>query len=422
MQPKRNRTGGGRKRAAAAIMCLLLFPVMIGFAALAIDVGFICNVAAHSQNTADAGALAGAFALYESQAHDSGEWDAWTGDDIISGVQDVIARNQKYEGYLSLEDQTIELGSWDSVNHVFTAMDPADWEGGAFAVRVVARRTQTPLFFAAVFWKPHTSVEREAVATGSGACSGIWGVNGVEVTGNSFTDSYDSTDGPYDSLTAGENGDVCSGRGINVSGSSEVHGDVMTGFGYEATVGGSAAVITGVTTSSVNGLEPPVIDFTDVIASNDNGTIGLTDGGQSPFSAGLDLFLNANDNLTLAPGTYLLDSITMNAQSSLTVTGPTTIYVTGDVNSSGATIVNATQDPSLLTLNVGGAQVNLEGHAAFYGSIFAPNAAVSLGGTSDFYGALIGGTVEMAGDFQFHVDESLALMLAVDPPKPTLVK
>ena len=204
MQPRRIRTRGGRKRGAAAIMFLLLFPVLIGFAALAIDVGFICNVAAHTQNTADAGALAGAFALFEDET-----------DELISRVQDVIARNQQYEGFLSLEDQTIEVGAWDSVNHVFTALDPADWDGGAFAVRVVARRTQTPLFFAAIFGKSHTSVEREAVATGSGACSGIWGLNGVEVTGHSYTDSYDSTEGGYEDYAPGENGDVCSGRGFN---------------------------------------------------------------------------------------------------------------------------------------------------------------------------------------------------------------
>ena len=244
----------------------------------------------------------------------------------------------------------------------------------------------------------------------------------MEVTGHSYTDSYDSTEGGYEDYAPGENGDVCSGRGFDVSGSSEVHGNVMVGFGYELTVGGASAVITGTTTSSVDGIEAPVIDFTDVIASNDNWTIGLTDEDQSPFSAGLDLFLDGQENLTLAPGTYLFDSMTMEAHCSLTITGPTTIYVTGDVNSAGATIINDTEDPSLLTLYVGGTQVNLEGHSAFYGSILAPNAAVSLGGTSDFYGALIGGTVEMAGDFQFHIDTSLPLMLEVDPPKPMLVK
>ena len=411
MQLRRNRPGEGRKRGAAAVMCLLLFPVLIGFAALAIDVGFICNVAAHSQNTADAAALAGAFALYEGRT-----------DSTISNVQDVIARNQKSEGFLSLEDQTIELGAWDSVNHVFTALDPVDWEKGAFAVRVVARRTQTPLFFSAIFWKPHTSVAREAVATGSRPCAGVWALNGLEVTGHSRTDSYDSTEGAYEPLSAGESGDICSGRGIDVSGSAEVHGNVMTGLGYEATVGGSSSVITGMTTSSVDGVVAPVIDFTDVIANNDNGTIGLTDGGLSPFSAGLDLYLDSQDNLTLAPGTYLFDSITMGSQASLTVTGPTTIYVTGDLNATGGTLVNATLDPSLLTLNIAGTTLTLDGHSAFYGSILAPNASVTLRGTSDFYGALIAGTIDMAGDFQFHVDESLPLSMLVDPPKPMLVK
>ena len=53
----------------------------------------------------------------------------------------------------------------------------------------------------------------------------------------------------------------------------------------------------------------------------------------------------------------------------------------------------------------------------------APEAEVAIGGTADCYGALIGKTVKMHGDFQFHVDESLPLAKPwYTPPPPFLVQ
>lgn len=402
---------GRRRRGAAAVLVILVLPVLIGFAALAIDVGYVCNLAGSSQNTADAGSLGGAYVLQEGQAMSA-----------LDAALEVIARNQQQQGFLSLEDQTVELGAWDSVNRVFTALDPADWETGAFAARVVARRNNAPLFFAAVFIQTEIDVEREAVAVGSRTCGGIWGLEGVRINGSVRTDSYDSTEGGYSFLTANADGDICSGRDIDIMGSGEVNGDIMTGFGYSANIAGAAATITGITTSSLDGATAPEVELGDAESDNDNATIGLTDEGRDPFSSGWNLAMNSDDNLTLISGTYFFESITLRAGATLTVTGPTTIYVAGDVDATGNGISNVTEDPANLTLLVAGSSVILNGSSAFYGSVLAPNAEVTLSGSSDMYGAVIGGTVVMRGDFEFHVDESLAIVEAMQAPPPMLVK
>ena len=47
-----------RKRAIAVVVVVVLLPVLLGFAALTVDVGMIYNVRADLQRAADAGAMA----------------------------------------------------------------------------------------------------------------------------------------------------------------------------------------------------------------------------------------------------------------------------------------------------------------------------------------------------------------------------
>jgi hypothetical protein len=55
--------------------------------------------------------------------------------------------------------------------------------------------------------------------------------------------------------------------------------------------------------------------------------------------------------------------------------------------------------------------VTMAGNAAFIGTIYAPQAALTLGGggntTYDFSGASISNTVAINGHFNFHYDEGL---------------
>ncbi len=397
-----------RRRGVVAVLAAVCLVVLLICGSLAVDVGYICALTAEQQNNADAGALAGAVALQEDDSLS-----------VLDRVRDVLARNQQAQGYLSLNDQIIEIGWWHPVYQTFVALDAVDWEVRGYAVRVRAYRNNAPLFLAAIMGKTSTNVSREAVTVGSGQCRGIWGVEGVRIPGNVLTDSYDSTKGDYDPDSPGDEGDVCSGRGIDGMGSIEIHGDMMTGMGYWPTLAGKAGIFsTGITTSSIDGMVGPYAAVPE----------GLVSQG--------DLLLKADEDLALDPGTYLFDSITLRARASITISGPTTIYVAsyndtqadisiavdGDITATGKGFINTTEDPHNLTIVILGDDVTLNGTESFYGTVIAPNADVVLSGTSDYYGMVIGKTVLMRGDFEFHVDESLPEHDLMQPPPPALVR
>jgi len=409
------RYPSSRRRAAVAVLTAVTLVVLFIFASLAVDLGFVRAVCGDMQHTADSAALAGASALWEAEEADV--------DKVKERATDMIQRMQESQGFEAMPDQVIEVGKWDYESREFTPLEPGT--GAPFAVRVVSIRNKTPLFFAAIMGRYSTDVTREAVAVGSGRCGGIWGLRGVRVVGNVVTDSYNSDEGTYMADSAYENGDICSGRDVVLNGGVEVHGDVMCGFGYEVNINGAAAEITGMTTANSQEISYGPLDFGDIRYTNDNLSIPLlTDGGRSPWRRGLgaNFRLNANDNVTFPPGNFYFDSITMNSGATITLSGKTTIYVGGNVAAAGAGIINATADPGNLDMKVAGTEFAIGGTYEFYGSVVAPNADVKLYGTADYFGAMIGGTVSMLGDFQFHVDESLPEADFFDPPMPTLVK
>ncbi len=398
-----------RRRGATVVVVAVSLVTLLICASLAIDVGYMCALAAEQQNNADASALAGASGLRDAAWQDANE-----------RAIDLLELNQPPQGYLSLDDQVIEFGWFDSVAQAFHVLDDPD---DAFAVRVRAARNGVALFFAPLMGHNTTDVRRPAVAIGSKACGGIWGLEGIKA-GSISTDSFDSTISSYDAATAGERGNLCSGRGITVEGSFEVHGDVMTGFGYPLEVNGTSGQISGLTTSRMDDVEPPPADFGEVAYINDNRTIGLTDKGVSPWNrSGSGLRIASNDNLTILGGTYYFSSITLTGGSTITIKGTAVFYVTGSIDAAGGSLINRAAAPGDLSIVSSGSSIKLSGGTEFYGSILAPNAAVALNGNAIYYGALIGKTLSLGGDVQIHVDESLPLNQPwFEPPFPSLVQ
>ena len=209
------------RRAVTAVVTVVLIPVLLGFAALSVDVSFIFDLAQHTQHTADAGALAGATALQDELAAE-----------YYDRAIVAVAKNQLSRGFQSLDDQIIELGRWNSVDQVFSPMGDDEAEQ-ANAVRVTAARQRVPLFFARLLGKHTVDISRPAVAAIQFPCGGIWGLEEVKVPGSVETDSYISNDGEYTEATAGNNGDLCSGGDITVSGSAYIDGDAMAGIDSE---------------------------------------------------------------------------------------------------------------------------------------------------------------------------------------------
>lgn len=403
--------GSTRCRGAVAPLVAVLFIVLMGFAALAVDIGFVFNSRGEMQNAVDAGALAGAGALEIGSA------------EAETRARDTTHRNGVAGAPVADDEIVTTIGNWNGVDLTFSPVT-GDETVGPNAVRVVANRYGQGLFFAHMIGVSTTDIGREAIAAIGGAlCGGVWGLNGITGNGNIYTDSYNSDDGPYDLNDVYPNGDLCSNADISLTGSVDIHGDVMYGEGYGLDISGGAYEIWGVVDDQSLNMIPPTFDMEAAMLNNDNATIGLTDGGHDPFNGEWDLHLTGTENLTLDGGTYYFTSASMVGQSTITVNGPTEIFLSGNASFAGGGIINATQDPGNLTIYSTGAELFLAGGAGFYGVVIAPETDVTLVGTSDFYGVFIAGTLSFSGDASIHIDEAaLFEVLGEGSVAPVLVR
>lgn len=120
------------RRGATVVLFAVMLVMVLGFMALAVDLGYVCSVKGDLQAAADAGALAGTGVLLE-------------GDDAaITTAQKYVSSNMNNRGTSSGKKNhaDVEVGHWNSKSRIFVAGgEPRD------AVRVVAVAEESPLFF-----------------------------------------------------------------------------------------------------------------------------------------------------------------------------------------------------------------------------------------------------------------------------------
>ncbi len=160
---------------------------------------------------------------------------------------------------------------------------------------------------------------------------------------------------------------------------------------------------------TVHDLDPnttfPSVDAGSAATNNDNATIPLTDDGENALNGG-DFSLGSNDGIDLLPGTYYFSSIDTKPGSELRVVGPTAVYVTGSVVIKGS-LNNTTLNPANFQLLVLGNYVEITAQADVHAAVYAPEAEVVLRGGADVHGMVIGDELDIAGDVQVYVDQSL---------------
>lgn len=158
-----------RPRGAVAVQVLITLVLLLGVAALAIDVGNLYAAKAELQNAADAAALAGASAFADDvlrqQMEDDDDFDVLT-DAARNRATAYANKNETTRRDTNLEFEDILVGTYDPANP--TA--PLSSIGQPNAVAVTARFTEDssngPIsnFFASVFGYSHTDVTAAAAA------------------------------------------------------------------------------------------------------------------------------------------------------------------------------------------------------------------------------------------------------------------
>ncbi len=397
---KRRRRQRGRK-GVILLLTAFLMVFFIGLIAFATDSGTIVLARTQLQSAADAAAIAGIDAL-------SGGTTA-----AQTAAQTIAQANTAGGANISVVPSSdIAFGTWNSSTATFTVLTGSGISG-ASAMRVTchlsqSRSTGLHLFFAPIFGISSEDVSATAIANKGSAPCGFVGLNGINISGGSYTNSYNSGSG-YSAGSAGSQGNICSNSSISLSGGSTiVNGNATPGIGDTVSASGGSSV-TGTTTAETTALSEPAVNTSGAAASNNNANIPLSQQGKNPIDGQGDFTLQGGDYLTLPAGTYYFAKLTLGGGSTITVNAAVVIYTTGDVDISGGSVANTTSIPSNFVLDSSTTgKVTISGSSQMYGIVYAPAADITRsGGSSDFFGSMVGKSLTLSGGGGLHYDTAL---------------
>lgn len=253
--------------------------------------------------------------------------------------------------------------------------------------------------------------------------------------GNARVDSYVSADGAYDPyfnrFDRGTAGSPSVDVGAVVISNAEVYGFVATG-GADPDVGPNGKIY-GADTPAGTDVDPSRItrdfkaDFPPVEAPSMPGAVtGLSSGGTTTIGTPGTVYeeyhltnYNVSNSDTLVidgPVRMVLDgSLTVKGEIIITSNGSLELYVEGDIDVGGTGIVNQTNQPDDLVIfgtntTPGASEFKLHGNGIMYAGVYAPFNEISLkggGNSGEMFGSVIGDTIHITGNYEFHYDETL---------------
>ena len=293
----------GDRRGTVLVTVALSMGLILGFAALAVDTGYLYALKSRLQVTADAAALAAISQLPDETAARSAAAD-FAGKNMATSQHGTV-----------LADADVVLGNWDPVTRTFTpapGADPID------AVRVITKRSQAnnnpvELFFARFLGIEESQIETIAVAWRGGE-SGEFCIlalepndsAAVQVSGTVTLDlgecgiAVKSTH-PSQALKLSGTVDITAGS-ICVAGGAQLSGAVTLSPGPEIVETSGAC---DPPPDPLADLAPPTntgCDYYDYTLSSQGNTVTLSPG---VYCGGITV--SGSDNtVNFQPGTYII--------------------------------------------------------------------------------------------------------------------
>jgi type II secretory pathway pseudopilin PulG len=230
---------------------------------------------------------------------------------------------------------------------------------------------------------------------------GIFSQGNIVMSGGSVTDGYNSDYGPYNPLAYDSTGSIATNGSITMSGA----GTVVNGDASSAGTN-SGGTVTGTRTDAV----PPFpAQPTLTCPASYTASVPVVPGMSYNAATGV-LQVAGGNTLILPAGTYYFSSVILSGNSTLN-TANATIYVDNKVDFSGGTLVNSSTIPSNLSLNACGTASStgwtLSGGAGAYFSVYAPNHPITISGSGDIFGAIVGASLTASGGAKIHYDAAL---------------
>lgn len=405
-------------------MAALLGMVLLGFAALSVDVGYLYAVRTETQDSADIAAMAAAAELRDVSIPISARLT--NANTVAAGY---VTKNLRFAA-TNTGTVTVTFGHWDDETNQFVP------NGGDIrrtnAVRISVARIDIPFHFAKVFGKPTFKTTATAVARlGDDGCK-IYSKKKIKIEDNSIVDSYDFMAGGYGGTGLGDNGHLCSCDEIEAKDSAQIFGDVN----YIKEFKGDPSIVSG-ELNQMSTCEQVLTAYS--VGAIDNFLIGLTDEGEDPFDANGDLVevlvgeydaeiddvnvqlngvfgydankhkikLKKYNNLDLPAGTFFFEKIELDEGATLTITGPTVLYIEKEIDVHDGSIINLSQDPLDLQIIHAGKKFHMKSSGDFYGTLLGPNVKAKIEKGGDFFGTMMVKETEFKDGSSFHGDSSL---------------
>jgi hypothetical protein len=260
---------------------------------------------------------------------------------------------------------------------------------------------------------------------------------------NTQTDSYDSgTVG--NPVISNSGGNVGTNGNLTEGGGADIYGTLSSPrVGVGACSEGNVNALSSSGGATINGHNPPqagdilqlpqAITLPTPTVPAGVPTTAYDGNGQTLLNGASvgNVTVNAHSTLTLgAPGTTSVinvNSLTINGNATLVILGNVVLNVVGagettplDFTGGSVTNLNTVTDPvthlavqsydpsTFQVAYAGTGNVKLNGGATTIGMVYAPNAAVSFNGGGDFYGSVVGATIDDTGGARIHYDRRLS--------------
>lgn len=378
---------GGRRRRSGTILIYSLASLvaLLGVGSLAVDAGRVVLVKTELAAAADAAARAAVSGLKDGT--------------YVAKAQAVAAQNNADGTPVALTAADVEPGTWDTATGSFVAADPSV----ANAVRVTTCRTTArgnpvPLAVARALGAMTCDVRASSVANSPPTADpyGIVGVRSFKAQGLFLTDSF----------PVSNHGDVVSDGDIKLNllgliGLTRIAGDARPGV--SRSINGplikGTTIITGSTTSLDKSLYYPAVPADTGTVDNDNALL------PSAQFDGTDLGVLIGAHLP--GGTYRVRNLNVLAGVILTLDGPATFYVTGNVTMAGSILVQGSKAANFRVRVIGTGSVVLAANLALFLDLYAPESPVTVLAGLGYFGRLVGRDVDVIGTSLVWYDQTL---------------
>ncbi len=247
------------------------------------------------------------------------------------------------------------------------------------------------------------------------------------------TDSYDSGAALVggNPVISNSGGAVGTNGNLDEAGGADIFGTLSSPrVGVGACSAGNVSALSTAGGATVNGHNPPqpgdIIQLPQAVVMPPPAvpvgvpTTGYNGNDQHLYNGDSvgNVTINANKTLTLGQvgvtSTININSLTINGNADLIILGTVILNVVGSgqatpIDFTGGSVSNSSFDPTTFrVMYAGNGAVKLNGGAHTTAMIYSPNASVSLNGGGDFYGSVVGSTIDDSGGARIHYDRRLS--------------